>query len=423
MKESIIHLSLIEDSLSDACLLQAFLAEHPTIAFRINTYQTLASALEEIPKSPTEIILTDLTLPDSSGIDSFRTLNARFSHLPIVVLTGMADEDLGLQTVKEGAQDYCIKSDLTPRLIAKTISYAIERKNTERQLRALNDDLKRINGEKQQAEKELKERIRAEQKLAGQIQQALLLGQPPEEAGNARIAYFTNPSEMVDGDFYDFFSHQEGLFDVVIADVMGKGIPAALIAAATKASFLRSHNKLLFENSSSCPNICDILRSVNQDLAGQLEQLTSFITMVYARFDLARQTLTQINCGHPSVLHFRAEDKQLYPEPEDRNPPLGLAQSPDFRSVVTPFSPGDFFFFYTDGIIDSRDAKGQFFGTQGLSHVIEQNYMLSPRSLIEEVRSQVRRFSGRDSLADDFTAVVVKIRATSAQQYAHQAAS
>ncbi|HNV87237.1 MAG TPA: hybrid sensor histidine kinase/response regulator [Candidatus Omnitrophota bacterium] len=118
---------LIEDNPGDARLIREMLRDIKNSVFEIEHCDRLEGALSRLLLKGIDVVLTDLNLPDSEGIETFRRIYAKAPKLPIVVLTGFSDETMGIQTVQEGAQDYLIKQDVSSVLLARTIRYAIER--------------------------------------------------------------------------------------------------------------------------------------------------------------------------------------------------------------------------------------------------------------------------------------------------------
>jgi PAS domain S-box-containing protein/putative nucleotidyltransferase with HDIG domain len=126
---------LIEDNPGDARLIQEMLAEGGGDRFKLKCATHLSAGLERLVKGGIDIVLLDLGLPDSQGFDTFVKTYAQAPRVPIVVLSGLADEELAIKTVQEGAQDYLVKGHLDSHALVRTIRYAIERKRTEEELR------------------------------------------------------------------------------------------------------------------------------------------------------------------------------------------------------------------------------------------------------------------------------------------------
>jgi two-component system, cell cycle sensor histidine kinase and response regulator CckA len=118
---------LIEDNDGDARLIRELLREAPGTGFDLDVRETLASALDRIRSGGVDVVLVDLGLPDSQGIDTLRRVHAAAPDVPAVVLTGFADEELATRAVREGAQDYLVKGRGDGELLARALTYAIER--------------------------------------------------------------------------------------------------------------------------------------------------------------------------------------------------------------------------------------------------------------------------------------------------------
>ncbi|MEO0685454.1 MAG: response regulator, partial [Cyanobacteria bacterium J06649_11] len=142
-----INILLIEDNLAEARLLQELLKDSSLDKFNLVHVKRLSEALDAIDENIStpcfyNIILLDLTLPDSQGLESLKPLMARAPCLPIVVLTNINDEQLAIEAVRKGAQDYLVKNQINSQIIVRSLRYAIERKEYLETLRALNQSLK-----------------------------------------------------------------------------------------------------------------------------------------------------------------------------------------------------------------------------------------------------------------------------------------
>jgi diguanylate cyclase (GGDEF)-like protein len=125
---------LIEDNPGDARLIREMVSEHPQPPFQIHWARRLAAGLERLAQGDTALVLLDLSLPDSLGLETFAKVYAHAPTVPIIVLTGNDDHDLALKAVKSGAQDYLVKARLDRELLLRAMRYAIERKRYQLQL-------------------------------------------------------------------------------------------------------------------------------------------------------------------------------------------------------------------------------------------------------------------------------------------------
>jgi diguanylate cyclase (GGDEF)-like protein/PAS domain S-box-containing protein len=135
MKDKALQILLVEDNPTDALLLEQELEDTRSASFRLTHVERLSDALERLADDAFDAVLLDLGLPDSQGFDSFRRLHEPHPELPILVLTGLNDEDLAIRAVQEGAEDYLVKGEVPSQLLTRAILYAIERKRTRQQLR------------------------------------------------------------------------------------------------------------------------------------------------------------------------------------------------------------------------------------------------------------------------------------------------
>lgn len=255
------------------------------------------------------------------------------------------------------------------------------------------------------------ERMRQEIEIGSGIRQTLLVGQPPRGLRGAEIAALAIPSQRIDGDFYDFIEYGDSCFDLIVGDVMGKGIPAALIGAATKNNFLRALNDLqsTADCSSSRPRPEEIVAWVNAEVTEKLIDVESFVTVCYARFDLEQRRLEYIDCGHTKSVHFERRSG-LCRMLEGQNMPLGFSSREVFRQQSVPVESGDVFVFYSDGLTEARNGAGEFFGEERLAACIRRHHRLQPKALIERIRREVAEFTDSPIFRDDLTCVVVRIK-------------
>ncbi len=288
----------------------------------------------------------------------------------------------------------------------------------------------RVRAEQAQAEAEirtlnaeLEQRVRArtadleaardrEATMGFRIQQMLLLTQPPTDVAGLQLAALTLPSQRIDGDFYDFFKHENQSLDVIVADVMGKGIPAALLAGATKSNFLEALCHLMaMSRNGALPEPKEIVTLAHADMVRQLIDLESFVTLSYARFDLSRRQLDLVDCGHTGMMVVRAKTGACEILHGD-NLPLGIREGEIFDQLTVAFEPGDLFLFYSDGITEMRNLAGELYGADRLAECVRNNRELAPKALVDAIRNAAVTFAQSDRLNDDLTCVAVRVGET-----------
>ncbi|MBD2544468.1 ATP-binding protein [Planktothricoides raciborskii] len=131
----IINLLLVEDNLADADLIEELLADAQLSRYKITAVERLSEAIAHLKSEPFDVILLDLSLPDSHGLETLEKVVLAAKSLPVLVLTGLTDRELAVQAVREGAQDYLVKGKFDCDLLSRAISYAVERKQTLEELR------------------------------------------------------------------------------------------------------------------------------------------------------------------------------------------------------------------------------------------------------------------------------------------------
>jgi sigma-B regulation protein RsbU (phosphoserine phosphatase) len=252
--------------------------------------------------------------------------------------------------------------------------------------------------------REQRDELVREVEMAARVQQHLLdQHQPP--AGPLDVVARTHPAKVVGGDYYDFVPLADGRFAVVVADVSGKGLPAALIMPAVKIA-LRA---LAARNVSTSDLLAELNRVFLDNLPG-----ASYFTLIYAVFDPAAGRVVYANAGHLPALHLkggRAEAAWLMPE----GPAVGLLhEEVRFETAEVRFGPGDLFVFYTDGITEAEDGSGADFGPDRLVAAVRSAAGGTAEAIVSAVHGAVDAFRGPGARNDDATVIAVRVPGTPA---------
>ena len=177
MNSKSIKILLIEDNKEDVVIIREMLKETSNISFELNHVDRLKTGFESLFNNSFDVLLLDLNLPDSWGFDTFIRTYDQAPELPIVIMSGFDDEDAAVKAVREGAQDYLIKGQIDGRLLARSISYAIERKETEKELMKSQKDLRELiewhEKELLETERKLQEEITEREKIEKKLINAL----------------------------------------------------------------------------------------------------------------------------------------------------------------------------------------------------------------------------------------------------------
>jgi serine phosphatase RsbU (regulator of sigma subunit) len=243
-----------------------------------------------------------------------------------------------------------------------------------------------------------RERLMRELEIARGIQQSFLPQALPYLKG-LDMAVFCIPASIVGGDFYDFIPLEHGKWGLVVADVSGRGIPAALFMALSRTIFNITAKE-------RCP-VHEIVGKANR-LITENNKANMFVTLFYAVLDEERSTLTYANAGHNPSLLIREgrEDIHLLMA---QGIPLGMFSDNEMTSEEIKLKKGDIIVLYTDGIVEAINFGHEQFGIERLSEVVKTNCDLPSGKILEKVRDALNGFVGNEPQFDDMTMMVLKV--------------
>ncbi len=250
------------------------------------------------------------------------------------------------------------------------------------------------------------ERIQREMEIARRVQLALFPTAIPQVAG-LEIAAFCRPHRETSGDFYDLFALEDGQLGVVVGDVSGKSIPAAMVMVSAQSTIsTEAHNHT---------SPAEVLSHSNAMLHRKIPR-GMFAAASYARLDAHSGQMVWANAGqiYPVLLHrVRPADPLAYPrylEATGAAFPLGVTADIEYSDHPLRLLPGDTVLFYTDGVIEAMNPVSKLYGFERLETLVrslESN--ISPQALIEAVLEDVAAFVGSAEQHDDITLVAVKL--------------
>jgi len=238
-----------------------------------------------------------------------------------------------------------------------------------------------------------------EMEIAKNIQLGLLPKQVPDIPG-IDLAGICVPAKDVGGDYYDFLHHPDGRLDLVMADVSGHNVGAALIMAETR-TFIQSRS----EHLGSPENI---LKALNQFFYDDLTQAELFVTLFYFQYQPETRQAVFASAGHSPPLLWRDDKKKLL-RLDAEGLIIGVRKEFPYEQAELTLDPGDCLLLYTDGVIEAENRQGEFFGEDRLGQLLMTSSDLSPQDLIDYIFDQVRLFAGQHSFQDDVSLVVMKI--------------
>ena len=378
-----LRILIVEDSENDTLLLLNALRRagyNPTFE-RVDDAAAMRAALD---RQNWDIVVADFSMPQFNALDALELLKKGGLDVPFIIVSGTIGEELAVTAMKNGAQDYIMKGNLT-RLVP-----AVERElrdAADRRQRRRAEDKLRVNQE--------------EFRVAHEIQQRLFPKAPPE-LWPFDIAGASYPAEATGGDYFDYVPMANGCLGVVVADVTGHGVGAALLMAETRA-YLRTM-------AVNATDVGETLTRINGVLAEDVD-VERFVTLLLAKLDPQSQSLVYTSAGHPTgyVLGAAGEVKALL---NRTGVPLGVPpRVPYAASPAIPLAPGDTVLLLTDGIEEASSPRGDFFGVERILDVARGHIQKTAREILEALYDAVWAFSEGQPQQDDLTVVVVKTNA------------
>ncbi len=250
-----------------------------------------------------------------------------------------------------------------------------------------------------------RDELATEVALAAEVQEHLLAARVAP--GNAcDIAAKTWPAKQVGGDYYDFIDLGDGQLSVVIADISGKGLPAAMLMPAAQISLrtLASGGKAM-----------DLILKEFNEVLYQATDRGRYATLFYGTLDQVSGRIRYVNAGHVPGLLFRGANREVE-KLETGGPPVGLFPDATFTIGEAQFGAGDLLILYTDGLTDAENCKGEAFGDGHLVECVRSLPDIASEQLIDSIYSALARFTCGPTLPDDLTIIAIKAPSHSGKQ-------
>lgn len=347
-----------------------------------------------------DVIVLDLTLPDSMGLETFQFLHKRFSHIPIVILSGRTDQGLAIKAVALGAQDYVFKAEASSSILLRSIRYAIER-------------MRRLQVEKNMISMD------RDLEFAREVQQHLLPQTLPEIDGVDMASVYI-PAKWTGGDFFDVIpisrrtpdnndlwqsekelckeDKDQSIWGLTIADVSSHGFAPSLIMVDTRR-VIRTCSHILQDPG-------EILTFANRAVT-EVTLEGQFVTLFYGRFDPQSRSLEFCSAGHPIWIIDKQGNVNM---PGYAGAPLGLLSNSKYTTDGNlSLKVGDLLLVSTDGLYECRSVDGEMFGIDRVCEVINQHRTKSTKEIIKQLLESIQEFSGSLTTDDDITILLIKM--------------
>lgn len=327
-----------------------------------------------------DLVILDVMLPTMDGFQICTSLKREGFSAPIFLLTGLTEEHSRLKGLRHGADDYIDKPFNLQELLLRI-------RNVLRQREVVDDEVKQLQDEFFRARK---------------IQMASLPRRHPRFQC-LDVYGKTIPATQVGGDYFDYLNLGKRRLGIIVADVSGKGMPAAM--------HVQKIQGIVQSNAKTISGSAQMLRVLQEHMSGSMES-SSFITAVVALFDLDAGTMEVAQAGHlPVLLIQKNKIRQL-------KPPgiwIGKTATPMFekslRVETVNLHRGDLILFFSDGLVEARNLQMTEFGLTRLKKMLAGMHFRRAAAVVERCLEEVKKFSGTESQSDDITVVAVKITA------------
>ena len=356
-----------------------------TYRTKVATSGSKALAIASADEKP-DLILLDVMMPEMDGYEVCLRLKAdpMTREIPVIFLTAQTEAEDETRGFQVGAVDY-VHKPFSPAVVkARVHTHLVLRETREKlahQLLAIQKELE----------------------TARLIQQSILPETLPQVDGLDIAARYV-PMAAVAGDFYDFIGVDNEHVGILVADVSGHGMPAALIASMLKIA--------LAAQAAHADDPARVLHELNQALCGKFQH--HYVTAAYMFVDMKKRTLTYAGAGHPPLLMWRRGSPSVRDVTEN-GLFLGKFDFATYSSVELPLSAGDHGLLYTDGISEANNPEGVEFGSERFRQFLADEKSGSANQLLDGLLKELACWSARgegEDLDDDITMVAIHVTDT-----------
>jgi sigma-B regulation protein RsbU (phosphoserine phosphatase) len=336
-----------------------------------------------------DIILSDINMPEMDGLTLLTKVNElQNPALKCIMVSAYGDMNNIRSAMNNGAFDFATKPidlddlSLTIKKAIEQIEYIKQSQEEHTQLESLKTDLA----------------------VAGEIQQAILprIFPPfPENEHELDLAAMMTPAKDVGGDFYDFFRIDDDHIGLVMADVSGKGVPAAIFMAVSR-TLIRTIALQGYD-----PGVC---LTKSNDLLCKESVESMFVTVFYAIYNIRTGEIDYCNGGHNAPYILKANG-QVEMMPMSQNCLVGTVDGWQYISAKTQLGVGDTLLMYTDGVNEAFNSDFQEYGEDRMEQLLQKHNGDDCRTLIEAQMSDVKAYAGDAPQSDDITIMALKRKA------------
>jgi serine phosphatase RsbU (regulator of sigma subunit) len=339
--------------------------------------------------------LVDSSFGRKNSLQLLRGATRRGCAAPIIMLSNKRDRGCDTEFILAGASDYLIKPEIDPIFLERSLRYSITHKKKEQALRTA----KRLQQNAREKLEKIVRSINEEMDTAQKVQESML-PRHISEMGGLRVATAFLPCGRIGGDLYDVVKIDETRTCFLMFDVVGHGIPAALISAMVKVSFSK--------NITPPVSTAEIMERVNTEIVNFFKE-KRHITAFIAVYDTLTGEIAYTGGGHPSPIVIRAQSRHLE-NLSSRGLPLGMFAEVKYEVSKMRLEAGDCIVFYTDGLTESHNLRDASLGKKRLEEVLRgSSGERSPEDILGAIVKSRFSFRGTAARSDDITVVVAKV--------------
>jgi serine phosphatase RsbU (regulator of sigma subunit) len=339
------------------------------------------AALDRLAEQPFDLVLLDIMMPELTGYEVLEIMkgDAALAHIPVVMITAATEEESIVRCLGLGADDHLPKP-FNPAILRARVGSSLARKR-------LHD-----------AEQRHARSLERELEIGREIQRGFLPDEIPRPDGWELRAHF-RPARQVAGDFYDAFSLPGGRIAIVLADVCGKGVGAALFMALFRSLFRALAAPQFAIASDPSEGLCATVQATNDYIARTHGSANMFATVFFAVLDPATGGVEYVNAGHELPLLLTA-DGAVRARLAPTGPAVGLMADLPFGVARECIGPGETLVVYTDGVVDARSPAEESYGEDRLMDLLADGGATA-QGLIERVDSALGAFIADAAQFDD----------------------
>ena len=374
---------VVDDDVTNLKMAGHILSKHN---MRVTALKSGAALIEYVKTNQPDLILLDVMMPGLDGFETMEILKKQMApgkEIPIIFLTADENRESEMRGLELGAMDF-IRKPFVPEILVLRVRHTIELVRLQRTL-VLES-----------------KRISAELAVASRIQLAMLPNVFPPFPDRPEIDIYASmdPVREVGGDFYDYFFVDDDHLCLVIADVSGKGMPAALYMMVSKI--------ILADSAKMGKSPGQILADTNDALYAH-NRANMFVTAWVGILELSTGRLTAANAGHeyPALLNGGERFEMLT---DDHSLVIGIMPDQEYTEYTLRLAPGAKLYVYTDGVTEATSGALGMFGKERLVEALNRDPHASPEYVLRNVRQAVDDFTQGAERADDMTMMCLEYR-------------